>query len=131
VGQLAGTLSEQAVYDARHRICDMGGLRVLYKREDGSLGYRCAAEPVEDYVKKGGKAEDTVGRSCLCNNLAATAGFPQVRKDGYVEKPIITAGDDLAASGRYVRAGKMTYSAKDVIDYLLSGLKPGQALGAA
>ena len=131
VAQLEGTLSEQAVYDARHRICDMGGLRVVYKREDGSLGYRCAAEPVDDYVKKGGKAEDTVGRSCLCNNLAATAGYPQVRKDGYVEAPIITAGDDLVASGQYVRAGKTTYSAKDVIDYLLSGLRPGQALGMA
>jgi nitronate monooxygenase len=131
VAQLAGTLSEQAVYEARHRICDMGGLRVLYKREDGSLGYRCAAEPVDDYVKKGGKIEDTVGRSCLCNNLAATAGFPQVRKDGYVEKPIITAGDDLAAAGSYVRAGKTTYSAKDVVEYLLSGLKPEQALGMA
>lgn len=131
VAQLEGTLSEQAVYEARQRICDMGGLRIVYKREDGSLGYRCAAEPVDDYVKKGGKAEDTVGRSCLCNNLAATAGFPQVRKDGYVEAPIITAGDDLAAAGRYIRAGKTTYSAKDVVDFLLSGLKPNQATGAA
>ena len=131
VAQLEGTLSDPALYEARNRICDMGFLRILYKREDGSLGYRCPAEPVDDYVKKGGKVEETVGRSCLCNNLGATAGFPQRRKDGYVEKPIITTGDDLVMAGQYVPAGKTTYSAKDVIDYLLSGLKPSQILGTA
>ena len=131
VAQLEGTLSEQAVYDERNRICDMGGLRGVYKREDGSLGSRCVAEPGADFVKKVGKEEYTVGRAGLGQNLAATAGFPQVRKDGYVEKPIITAGDDLAAAGRYIRAGKTTYSAKDVVDFLLSGLKSNQALGAA
>ena len=82
-------------------------------------------------VKKGGKVEETVGRSCLCNNLGATAGFPQRRKDGYVEKPLITTGDDLVMAGQYVPAGKTTYSAKDVIDYLLSGLRPDQMLGTA
>ena len=61
----------------------------------------------------------------------ATAGFAQYRKDGYAEKPIITSGDDLVAAGQYVRAGKTTYSARDVIEYLLSGLKPGQVLGTA
>jgi NAD(P)H-dependent flavin oxidoreductase YrpB (nitropropane dioxygenase family) len=29
---------------------------------DYSTGYRCAAEPVEDYVRKGGNEADTVGR---------------------------------------------------------------------
>jgi len=131
VAKLPDTLSEQEVYDARPRICDMGFLRTIYKREDGSFGYRCPAEPVEDYVRKGGQAEDTVGRSCLCNNLGATAGFPQVRKDGFVEPPIITTGDDLVAAGQYIPAGKMTYTAKDVIDRLLSKLSPGQALSSA
>ena len=37
------------------RICDLGYLRQPYKREDGSLGYRCPAEPVADYVRKGGR----------------------------------------------------------------------------
>jgi NAD(P)H-dependent flavin oxidoreductase YrpB (nitropropane dioxygenase family) len=131
VAQLEGTISDPAAYEARARVCDLGFLRVVYKREDGSLGYRCSAEPVDDYVKKGGKVEDTVGRSCLCNSLAATAGFPQHRKDGYVEPPIVTTGDDLVAAGEYVRAGKTTYSARDVIEYLLSGLKPGLAMGTA
>lgn len=130
VAQLDGTLSDKALYDQRNRICDLGFLRVLYKREDGKIGYRCSAEPVEDYVKKGGNAEDTQNRSCLCNNLMATAGFPQVRKDGYVEKPIITSGDDLAAAAQFLKDGKTSYTAEDVVRYLLGplfepGLQPG------
>ena len=131
VARLAGTLSEKEVYDARPRICDMGFLRTIFKREDGSFGYRCPAEPVDDYVRKGGQAEDTVGRSCLCNNLGATAGFPQVRQDGFVEPPMITAGDDLVMAGQFVPAGKITYTAKDVIDRLLSKIQQTPGLSPA
>lgn len=131
VARLSDTLSEKEVYDARPRICDMGFLRTIFKREDGTFGYRCPAEPVDDYVRKGGQAEDTVGRSCLCNNLGATAGFPQVRKDGFVEPPIITTGDDLMMAGQFVPAGKVTYSAKDVIDRLLSKIQPTAGLNPA
>ncbi len=82
------------------------------------------------YVKKGGVIEDTVNRSCLCNNLTATAGFPQVRKDGYVEQPIITSGDDLVAVGQFLKEGKTSYSAEDVINYLLGPfLKPNLSTG--
>ena len=119
IAQLEGTLSDPEAYAARNRICDLGFLRTLFKREDDSIGYRCPAEPVEDYVNKGGLAEETVERTCLCNNLLATAGFPQRRKDGYVEQPLITSGDDLMSVGQFVRAGKMSYSAEDVINYLL------------
>jgi len=119
VAQLEDTLSESEVYEARNRICDLGFLRIIYKKDDGSLGYRCAAEPVDDFVKKGGNIEDTVNRSCLCNNLLATAGFPQRRKDGYVEPPIITSGDDLEGAGQFLKEGKTSYTAEDVITYLL------------
>jgi nitronate monooxygenase len=130
VAQLEGTLSDPEAYQVRNRICDLGFLRHLYKREDGSIGYRCASEPVDMYVKKGGAVEDTVNRSCLCNNLSATAGFPQVRKDGYVEQPIITSGDDLVAVGQFLKEGKTSYSAEDVITYLLGPfLKPNLAVG--
>jgi len=122
VAQLEGTLSDPEAYGERHRICDLGFLRILYKREDGKVGYRCAAEPEADFVKKGGVLEDTVNRSCLCNNLTATAGFPQRRKDGYVEQPILTSGDDLVNAGQFVREGKTSYSAEDVIRYLLGPL---------
>ncbi|MBL8206651.1 MAG: nitronate monooxygenase [Blastocatellia bacterium] len=120
VAQLEGTMSEQEVYEARPRVCDFGGLRNLYKRADGRVGYRCPAEPVDDYVRKGGQLEETVGRTCLCNNLAATAGFPQRRKNGYVEQPLVTSGDDLVNIRQFLSLGKTSYTAKDVINYLLN-----------
>lgn len=119
VAQLEGTLTEQAVYDERPRICDYGGLRILFKQADGTLGYRCPAEPVESYLKKGGQLEDTVGRVCLCNSLAATAGFPQHQKNGYLEPPLVTIGDDLAKIVNFMSANKSNYSARNVINYLL------------
>lgn len=130
VALLDGTMSDPEAYGMRNRICDLGFLRSIFKKEDGSVGYRCAAEPVEDYVKKGGLEEDTVGRTCLCNNLMSTAGFPQRRKDGYVEKPIITSGDDLVNVGQFVRAGKTSYSAEDVVNYLLGPILRREAAGA-
>ncbi|GAB4581184.1 MAG: nitronate monooxygenase [Anaerolineales bacterium] len=127
VALLDGTMSDPEAYQERKRICDLGFLRSIYKREDGSVGYRCASEPVEDYVKKGGLEQHTVGRTCLCNNLMSTAGFPQRRKDGYVEKPIVTSGDDLVNVGQFVRAGKTSYSAEDVINYLLGPILKNEA----
>ncbi|MBK9207550.1 MAG: nitronate monooxygenase [Anaerolineales bacterium] len=122
VAKLEGTLSDPKAYGERPRVCDLGFLRILYKKENGTVGYRCASEPVDDFVKKGGAIEDTVNRSCLCNNLTATAGFPQIRKDGYVEQPIITSGDDLVSAAQFIKEGKTSYSAEDVIRYLLGPL---------
>ncbi len=119
VVSVPGTMSDPEVYAARNRICDLGFLRVIVKREDGALNYRCPAEPVDDYVRKGGKVEDTAGRACLCNNLVATAGYGQHRKDGAVEHPLVTSGDDLAAVGQLVPAGKTSYGAADVLRFLL------------
>ncbi|MEO6060516.1 MAG: nitronate monooxygenase [Thermoflexales bacterium] len=119
VVSVPGTMSDPEVYAARNRICDLGFLRVIVKNEDGTLNYRCPAEPVEDYVRKGGKIEDTAGRACLCNNLVATAGYGQHRKDGAVEQALVTSGDDLAAVGQLVPAGKTSYGAADVLRFLL------------
>ena len=41
VVQVETTLSEPEVYAARERRCDLGYLRELYRREDGTIGYRC------------------------------------------------------------------------------------------
>jgi hypothetical protein len=51
--------------------------------------------------------------------LAATAGYGQRRKDGSVERPLLTSGDDLVMMGQFVPAGKISYSAEDVLRYLL------------
>lgn len=124
VAQVKGTIAEKSIFNARKRLCDLSMLRNLFKKEDGSLGYRCPAEPVEDFVRKGGTADQTVGRTCLCNNLMSAAGVPQQRKDGYVEPPLVTAGDDLTEIARFVQPGQTGYTAKDVITELLGpGLK--------
>ena len=47
VAQLENTLSNAANYHARRRICDLGYLRHLYRKADGTIGYRCPAEPLE------------------------------------------------------------------------------------
>jgi NAD(P)H-dependent flavin oxidoreductase YrpB (nitropropane dioxygenase family) len=95
VAVLPGTAAQADVYEARPRLCDMGYLRVPFEKADGSVSNRSPAEPVDDYVRKGGKVEDTVGRKCLCNALAADIGLPQTRRDGYHEVPLVTLGADL------------------------------------
>ncbi len=117
VMRLPGSVAEADRYAARDRICDLGYLRHAYRKDDGTVGYRCAGEPVEDYVRKGGKAEETIGRICLCNGLAATVGAGQVRPAG-VEPPLITAGNDVSDVARLVPAGAETYTAADVVHYL-------------
>lgn len=120
VVQIETTNSNPEQYKARKRVCDLGYLRTAYKREDGRVDYRCAAEPVKTYVKKDGREEDTEGRKCLCNALMADIGHGQVRKDGR-ERPIVTSGDDLERINRFTE-GRTRYTADDVIDYLLSGV---------
>ncbi|ACB74269.1 nitronate monooxygenase [Opitutus terrae] len=114
---LPGTMSEAGVYAARERRCDLGFLRQAYRKDDGTVGYRCAAERVEDYVRKGGKEADTVGRKCLCNGLAATVGFAQIH-DGVREPAIVTAGNELTELHRLMRPDAESYSAADVLNYL-------------
>jgi NAD(P)H-dependent flavin oxidoreductase YrpB (nitropropane dioxygenase family) len=117
VASAAGTISETAIYDARERKCDLGYLRDAYVKSDGSIGYRCASEPVSAYVKKGGLLEDTVGRTCLCNGLMSTCGLGQVRANGHSEPPIITIGDCVNEIGPLL-IGKTSYGAADVIAHL-------------
>ncbi len=102
----------------RERTCDLGYLRTAYKRPDGRIDYRCSAEPVEDYVRKSGTIEETVGRRCLCNALLANIGLPQLRANGETEPPLLTSGDDLETISNFL-AGRTTYTAADVISYLL------------
>ncbi|CAN5638945.1 nitronate monooxygenase [soil metagenome] len=119
VVQLEGSLSEEEVYQDRPRVCDLGYLRSAYKKEDGSLGFRCPGEPVDEYVRKGGDLKDTIGRKCLCNALLANVGMPTVQPNGYVEKTLVTSGDALSEIGGFLKEGATSYSARDVIDQIL------------
>ena len=123
VVQMKGTLSDNALYAARKRVCDLGYLRHLYRKPDGTVGYRCPAEPVEDYVRKGGDIKDTVGRKCICNCLPANVGLGQIRPGNTHELALVTAGNDIKQVGRFLKPGCDSYTAGDVIQCLLAGLK--------
>jgi len=129
VVQLPGTMSDPEVYKNRNRICDLGYLRTPYRKEDGTLGYRCASEPIEDFLKKGGALEDTAGRKCVCNGLLTTVGIGQVRKGSGLEPELVTSGDEVARVARFIPEGKDSYSAADVIDYLLAGIAEHAQVG--
>ena len=121
VAQLEGSMSEQSKYEERNRICDLGYLRKPYKKEDGNVGYRCKSEPVEQFLKKGGDEESTKGRKCLCNALLAACGHPQVQKKGYLELPLVTAGDGLVHLKSFMKDGATSYTAEDVLEELQKG----------
>ena len=112
------TVSNPAVYEQRERKCDLGYLRQPYQKPDGGVGFRCPAEPVEDFVRKGGKREDAEGRKCLCNGLAATIGLGQLITEG-IEPAIITAGDALHDLHRFLTDGKLSYQATDVLRFIM------------
>ena len=119
---LEGTLSEIGEYLRRPRVCDFGFLRRLYKREDGEVGYRCPAEPASSWLAKGGAPEELEGRKCLCNGLLANLGFSRERRGGYLEQPLLTVGDCFRQLKEFLRGKGESYSAKDVLDYLLRDL---------
>ncbi len=120
VALLEGTSSAFSIYQERKRVCDLGYLREPYAAQDGNIGYRCAAEPVANYVAKGGKVEDTVGRKCLCNALMANIGHQQKRKGEAEEPALVTVGDDLNTVAQFLAPGRSSYSAADVVHSLLS-----------
>lgn len=119
VAQLAGSVADDVVHAARLRRCDMGYLRTPYRRPDGRVGYRCPAEPIDVYVRKGGCADDAQAARCLCNGLMATIGLGQYREGGYIEPPLVTLGQDLEFLPALLAKGD--YGAADVINFLLGG----------
>ncbi|MEI6042448.1 MAG: nitronate monooxygenase [bacterium] len=112
VSRVSETLSEEVVYNERKRVCNIGLLRTAYIKDDGSIGFRCSAEPIDNFVSKGGCIECTKRTVCLCNALMSTAGA----RDG--EKPILTAGDSLGFFKVFMAHEDATYYAEDVVRYI-------------
>jgi nitronate monooxygenase len=127
VAQLEGTLSDEEVYTARRRVCDIGHLqqRGLGKpAEDGSrqLFQRCQAAAVEDYLSKRGLPLNIESKRCLCNGLLSGIGLGQVVKvNGEpVEEPaIVTLGNHLDGIRRLSRQGQSPYWVRDVLEEIL------------
>ncbi|MCG8527843.1 MAG: nitronate monooxygenase, partial [Opitutales bacterium] len=121
--KLAHLLGEQFTVEnvlKRQRVCDMGYLRTAYVDPTNKLAWRCPAEPVEDYIRKGGTEGRTEGSMCLCNGLAGTVGLGQFRKLEGNEAPILTSGEEALGLEKVIPEGQSRYTAKHVIDYLLS-----------
>jgi NAD(P)H-dependent flavin oxidoreductase YrpB (nitropropane dioxygenase family) len=119
VVQMEGTLSDPAVYERRKRDCSVGYLVEAYKTQRGRIGFRCAAEPVAAYVRKGGDPAATKGRICLCNGLAAAAKDGQ-RPELPDEPFISTLGQEGSFLRHLVRDANESYSAEDVIQSILA-----------
>ncbi len=119
IAKMRGTISDTSLPSQRTRGCDLGYLRHAYQKADGSIGYRCPSEPEESYVRKGGSADDTIGRQCVCNGLLATIGLGQIREHES-ERPLVTTGEDARHLARFLRPGRESYSAADVIAHLES-----------
>lgn len=117
--EIEGTMSQLEVYQERKKICDLGFLRHAYKKDDGKLGWRCPSEPDKAFLQKGGKAEEMVGRKCVCNGLMANLGLAQRTKAGGLELPLLTSGADTSVVHTMIKRIGTVYSAKDVVEYLL------------
>jgi NAD(P)H-dependent flavin oxidoreductase YrpB (nitropropane dioxygenase family) len=111
---LEGTIADGDTYRNRCRICNQGELVELYETRAGTIGYRCAAEPPERFVAKGGKFEETIGRGCLCNGLISTANLGNLE-----EPPVVTLGDDVRFLRKLMKNGNSSYTAEDAISWLL------------
>jgi NAD(P)H-dependent flavin oxidoreductase YrpB (nitropropane dioxygenase family) len=122
--QLDGTLSDPLQYAARERNCDLGYLRHVYRKTDGTPGYRCPAELADDFVRKGGTMAEAEGRKCLCNGLVANIGLGQIRSEKEIELPLVTAGDNVSCIPRFLKPGAESYTAADVIRQLLDETEP-------
>jgi len=120
VMRMLDTLSESSLFESRKRVCNVGYLRQLYKKEDGSIGYRCPAENPKSFAHKQGIVDEgTSGKRCLCNALFATCGLPSEYEDGYQEKAIITIGTKLE-NVRDMLKKSSDFTARDVINYILN-----------
>ncbi len=110
--QVNGTLSERQLYEARTRICALGYLAEPYLDGD-QVRLRCPGEKVEDFVRKGGRIEDTIGRGCLCSSLMAVIDLASPG-----ELSLLTAASDLSCVKSVIERHGRDYGMSEGIDYI-------------
>jgi len=120
IAKLDGHTSTKEGFEARPKLCDLGYLREPAISATGRTIYRCPSEPDDQFLKKGGAVEEIAGRKCLCNGLMSNIGLPQVRKDGYIEAPIVTLGSDIEGAKILLKSHPDGYGADEAVKWLLS-----------
>lgn len=118
---LAGTLSEKLDFSNRVRVCNVGFLRQMFKKADGTIGYRCSAENPNAYRDKNGDVSLSGEARCLCNALLANIGLGMKYAGNQLEKPLLTVGTYLDSLRELIKKYGMDYSAFDVIAFLTKG----------
>ena len=124
IALLEGTLSDDAVFKVRKRVCNVGHLQELYKKPDGGVGYRCPAESEQAYISKGGTPERASQARCLCNALLANIGLGMSYAGARLEKPLLTVGKHLDSLKLLIQRFGLEYSATDVLRFLRSEADP-------
>jgi len=116
VKNLKGTITDEQVYLARKRICNHKCLVNLFEKPNGTIGYRCSAEPIKAYLSKGGALGDTINRGCLCEGLLSTCGADPTKPS------LVTLGKnvDFLRDPALMENPYDSYSAEQAINYLLS-----------
>ena len=122
IAKLEGHTSTEKGFADRPKLCDLGYLREPVISATGRTIYRCPSEPEEEFLKKGGAPEEIDGRKCLCNGLMANIGLPQVRRDGYVEAPIVTLGSDIEGAKVLLNENPNGYGAEQAVNWLLQSV---------
>ena len=118
IDELEGTMSEEDVLKKMVRVCDQGGLRIPYETPSGDIDYRCPAEPVSSYLRKGGCIEDTVGKGCLCNGLFRTCD-KLCKKSRNKWPAAVTSGDDYSFLNKVMDHENDSYDMAKGLNYLL------------
>jgi len=117
---MSGTATDTELFEGRQRHCDLGYLRTPFKRDSGSIGFRCSAEPIKTFAFKGGDTREAEGVRCLCNALLANIGLGQVRWGSYHEPALITLGSDVSGCCEIWAIKGRRWSSREAIEYLLS-----------
>lgn len=112
---VGGTMGEIALMHLRKSRCDLGALVRPHKKENGEIGYRCPAEPIGNFISKGGKQDSTYGTVCLCNGLLNNTNLTDKKLPA-----VITLGLNTDFIKRVIKPGATEYSVRDVFDYMLS-----------
>lgn len=118
VAQIEDTLADRDIYEGRKRICNIGHLVQAFQKDGGKIGFRCAGEPIEAFVKKGGDRDEAAGKVCLCNGLGAAAGYGSMGPNG-PEPIIVTLGKDVEFFAGLVKRPDGGYAAEEVVRYML------------